>query len=87
MFRHIILSIAIVSVAGCATIEPPPLYISNDRGFGLSAAAFSPDGQLAAVANSNKIWIFDTQSLTRVMTDFLWKVSLWNKQYAGFHRQ
>ena len=68
MVRRILLAAILVTVAGCATVEPPPLYISHDHGIGLSAAAYSPDGQLAAVANSSKIWILDTKLMKQVMT-------------------
>lgn len=52
-----------VLVSSCKTIEP--LYVPPEGIFfnpALSAAAFSPSGLLAAVANFNTIWIFDTTS-------------------------
>lgn len=59
-----LVSIAVILVA-CRTIEPAPLYeppYDAVSKHGLSAAAFSPNGHRAAVANFNTIWIFETAS-------------------------
>jgi len=59
-----LVSITVILVA-CKAIEPTPLYeppYDAVSKHGLSAAAFSPNGLLAAVANFNTIWIFDTAS-------------------------
>jgi len=47
---------------------PIPLYPPGNYGYGLSAAEFSPDGNLAAVANFNTIWILDTRSMKKIMS-------------------
>jgi len=70
MLQRATLSIAIVVLVACATTEPAPipLYPPSDHGYGFSAAEFSPDGRLAAVANFNTVWILDTRSMEEIMS-------------------
>jgi WD40 repeat protein len=49
-------------ITGCATTEPPPIYLGSGFTRDFSAAAFSPDGKLAATANHEAVWVFDTES-------------------------
>ena len=63
MFRRILLCLAIAASSGCVTVETPPIYKE-----GLSAAAFSQDGRLAAVADENRILVFDADSMKRLMS-------------------
>lgn len=63
MFRRILLCIAIAAFSGCVTVRTPPLYKQ-----GLSAAVFSPDGRLAAVADESRILVFDVASMKRLMS-------------------
>lgn len=63
MFMRILLYLALSACAGCVTVERPPLYIE-----GLSAAVFSPDGRLAAVADENRIIVFDAASMNKLMS-------------------
>jgi len=63
MFRQILLGLAIAAITGCVTVETTPLYSK-----GLSAADFSPDARLAAVADDDKISVFDVASTNRLMS-------------------
>lgn len=63
MFKRILLCLAIAAFSGCVTVETPPVYKE-----GLSAAAFSRDGRLAAVADENRILVFDVDSMKRLMS-------------------
>ncbi len=75
MFQRVTLPfIASVIVVACSGVEPIPIYTPEDFGLGLSSAAFSPSGQLAAVANFNTVWILDTISMKKLMS------------FSGFYR-
>jgi len=69
MLQRVLMFITAAIVVACsaATVEPTPVYTPTNYGSGLSAVAFSPDGHLAAVANFNTIWIFDTDSMDKLM--------------------
>lgn len=68
MFLRIVMSVTVMAVVACATVETIPLYPPIDYGSGLTAAVFSPDGRRVAVANFNTIWILDTDSMKKVMS-------------------
>ena len=57
MLQRVTLCTIILVVVACSTVAPIPIHTPTDYGSGLSAAAFSLDGHLAAVANFNTIWI------------------------------
>jgi WD40 repeat protein len=61
------LIIAALLAVACTTVATEPLYRPDDSGFpanlDLSAAAFSPSGKYAAVANSDTIWILNIDSM------------------------
>jgi WD40 repeat protein len=69
MRPHFVTCLVIAALANvsCTTVDTQPLYRPDDSTFlnylGLSAAAFSPSGQYAAVANFNTIWIFKVDSM------------------------
>lgn len=62
MLRHVHTALFISILAGCATVDHPPLYLR-----GLSAAAFSPNGRLAAVADASNIFVLNVASVERLM--------------------
>jgi len=69
MRPHFVTCLVIAALANvsCTAIDTEPLYRQDNSGFpaylGLSAAAFSPSGQYAAVANFNTIWILRVDSM------------------------
>jgi len=72
--RVTLVLVASVIAVACSGLEPIPLYTPEGYGLGLSGAAFSPSGQLAAVANFNTVWILDTGSMKKLMS------------FSGFYR-
>ena len=68
MLQRSAIWVTVVIVVACATVEPVPIHTPKDYGSGLSAAVFSQDGNLAAVANFNTIWVFDTATLRKLMS-------------------